>query len=193
MNPASHFKPNLFKIKQHLQSISRERNFQTSANTLIFVQSYIDRELTSYGYRVQEDPFLYDGQSFSNLVARLEPHRPGPYLIVGAHFDSIPESPGADDNATGITALLEAARIYAERGERKGAVEFVAFNLEEYGMIGSQAYVQKLKSQNAQVAGMISLEMVGYTSREKGSQKMPFFLKPFYHFLIEVFSIFLFV
>jgi len=188
MKDSAFFKPNLDRLSRHLQKISRERNFETAPDTLREVQHYLKEELLSYGFRIQEKDFLFSGQRFSNLVASLEIDSKAPRLIVGAHFDSVPGSPGADDNATGVAALLEAARIYSEFQKRespsanrgKVSVEFVAFNLEEYGMMGSQTYARQLKKEGVPVEGMLSLEMIGYASEGAGSQKMPFFLKPFY-------------
>lgn len=164
----------------HLKRVSKERNYETTPEALRDVQSYLQNELSSYGFMVEEARFPWRGQTFSNLVARKRGTRLGPRFILGAHFDSVPGSPGADDNASGVAALLEAARLYAEGNIFEGTVEFVAFNLEEYGMVGSQAYALKLKEKKVEIAGMLSLEMVGYTSQEKNSQKMPIFLKPFY-------------
>jgi len=223
------FKPNLEVLKRHLGVLVRERNFETSPAALLEAQRYIKEGFQSCGLEVSEFPFPFQGKprtfakvrgkTFFNLTAR----SPGvssslPRLIIGAHFDAVPGSPGADDNASGVACLLEAARIYAlvkgvlqrrhcedpalsaenagdeaiskdrllrfarndEDNPSKVAVEFAAFNLEEYGMVGSQAYARRLKAEGAKVAGMLSLEMVGYSSKEKGSQQMPFFLKPFY-------------
>ena len=100
-------------------------------------------------------------------------------IILGAHFDSVQGTPGADDNASGVAVLLEAARLLA-RARVGSQVLFCAFNLEELNMIGSSYFVKKLKSVGAKVATMISLEMVGYTDSRPGSQKYPFGLKAFY-------------
>ena len=181
MEPPSPFKPNLARLRQHLAEVARERNFETSPRVLSEIQSYLEEELASYGFVVRKEPFRFSGQDFDNLIASLDPNPKKPRVLIGAHFDSVSGSPGADDNASGVAALLEAARIYAQ-SKRQGeiTIEFAGFNLEEYGMIGSQAYAEKLKREKVRFLGMISLEMVGYTSQEKGSQKMPLFLKPFY-------------
>lgn len=200
MKQPAAIKPNLERLTCHLRQIARERNWQTSPRSLKEIQSYVREEFLSYGFEVREDPFSFAGQSFSNVVARLP--RPGSEseearFIVGAHFDSVSGSPGADDNASGVACLLETAHLYAgfrkedtgvPRGlhpwdgwdSTRGAVEFAAFNLEEYGMIGSRAYAEKLKKERIRVAGMLSLEMVGYVSQERKSQKMPLLLKPFF-------------
>ncbi len=181
MKLPSPFKPNIKNLSEYLRQVSRERNLFTNPVSLDEVHRYLKEKFLLWGLEVREDQFSYTGRVFSNLVARVDQDSKQPRFILGAHFDAVPGSPGADDNASGVAALLEAARLYAslsDRGPRN--VEFVAFNLEEYGMVGSQAYAQKLKRQGIPVLGMLSLEMIGYTSRENGSQKMPFFLKPFY-------------
>ena len=194
MEGFSKFKLNFVKIKfvkfdrllLHLQKIARERNFQTCPDSLIEVQSYLKEEFLRMGFKVKEEPFFYLGKPFSNLIASLDEDPGKPRFIIGAHFDAVPDSPGADDNASGVVSLLETARIFSESererpfSSRTCSVEFAAFNLEEYKMIGSGAYVQKLKREKVKIAGMLSLEMVGFTSHEKGSQQIPVFLKPFY-------------
>lgn len=181
MKPPSQFKPNIEHLKEHLERVSRERNPLTSPTSLNEVEGYLKEKFLLWGFEVHEDRFSYAGQGFSNVIARMNLDSKKPRVILAAHFDAVPGSGGADDNASGVAALLEAARVYAplsDRGARN--VEFVAFNLEEYGMVGSWAYAKKLKHERVPVLGMLSLEMIGYASQEKGSQRMPFFLKPFY-------------
>ena len=173
------------KILHHLRKIARERNFETAPQAHREIQSYIKEELSSYGFTVREESFSYAEESFSNLIASFDADFTKPRWIFGAHFDAVPGSPGADDNGSGVAALLEMAQRYAEFKKSSSPahsdrVEFVAFDLEEYGMIGSRSYARKLKKEGAQILGMFSLEMLGYTSRKKGSQKMPIFLKSFY-------------
>ena len=88
-------------------------------------------------------------------------------ILIGAHYDSIPGSPGADDNASGVAALLVAARAL---GPREG-VCYVAFDGEEHGHVGSRALVAGLGRHHLEQVHV--LEMVGYTSREPGSQRNP--------------------
>ena len=112
---------------------------------------------------------------------------PGEVLIIGAHFDAVPGTPGADDNGTGTAALLELAHVLKDR-PMKRTVRLVFFNLEEVGLVGSTRYVKDLREAGAvgkpaagengtapkeRVIGMISLESIGYFSDEPGSQKSP--------------------
>jgi Zn-dependent M28 family amino/carboxypeptidase len=88
-------------------------------------------------------------------------------VLVGAHYDSIPGTPGADDNASGVAALIAAARAI---GPGEG-VCYVAFDGEECGFIGSRALAARLGRQRPEQVHV--LEMIGYASREPGSQRNP--------------------
>lgn len=170
-------------LRKHLAAIARPRDPFENFETLREIQSYIEEEFGSFGYETQKDSFSFEGREFENVIAShpgsLTQNKEVSRFIIGAHFDAVPGTTGADDNASGVAALLEAARLLA--GERAaGIIDFLAFNLEERGLIGSSHHVATLKKQGVKLAGMISLEMVGFTSREKGSQKMPLVLRPFY-------------
>lgn len=97
-------------------------------------------------------------------------------LLIGAHFDAVPNSPGADDNGTGVACIVEAARVLKNRPMQR-TVRLVLFNLEEIGLVGSRAHVERLKprlaSKEEQLVGMVSLEMLGYYSDAPGSQRSP--------------------
>jgi len=167
------------ELRRILAVIVGERSPFSSQRHLTAVEDFIEKELASYGLKVESDYFSYRGKKFRNIVARLNPHRGGSLIILGAHFDSVQGTPGADDNASGVALLLEAARLLG-RARAGSQVLFCAFNLEELNMIGSGYFAQKLKSAGAKVTGMISLEMVGYTDTRAGSQKYPLGLKAFY-------------
>jgi hypothetical protein len=113
---------------------------------------------------------------------------PEEVLLIGAHFDAVPGSPGADDNGSGVAALLEVARVLKAGPPRRRTVRFALFNLEEVGLIGSTRYAvllsERARAQPAPrgaptaplggLVGMISLEMLGYYSTAPGSQRNPF-------------------
>jgi Zn-dependent M28 family amino/carboxypeptidase len=167
------------RLRRTLAAIVGERSPFSSQRHLTAVEGFIEKELETYGLIVESDYFSYRGKNFRNIVGRLSPHRGGSMVILGAHFDSVRGTPGADDNASGVAVLLEAARQLA-RVSVGSQVLFCAFNLEELNMIGSGYFAKKLKSAGAKVAAMISLEMVGYTDSRPGSQKYPLGLKAFY-------------
>ena len=128
---------------------------------------------------MEKDTFTYWGKSYRNVIGYAGPERDVPLIILGAHFDSVEGSPGADDNASGVAVLLEAARILSTLRLRS-QVLFCAFNLEELNMIGSTHFAKKLKAARAKVGAMISLEMVGFTDSRPGGQRYPLGLRWFY-------------
>lgn len=129
------------------------------------------------GLAVALDDFSYMGERFVNVIAR--PNAIDvPRLIVGAHVDTVPGTPGADDNASGLAVMLEAAHVVATTLPQ-APVEFVGFNLEEFSMVGSAHYASTLKRNRTSIIGMVSLEMVGFTESQ-GLQRYPLFLKQVY-------------
>lgn len=101
-------------------------------------------------------------------------------LLIGAHFDAVPGSPGADDNGTGTAALLELARVLKDEPRRR-TVRLVFFTLEEVGCVGSRQHAKTWLAARASASedvretmiGMLSLEMLGYYCDEEGCQKSP--------------------
>jgi aminopeptidase YwaD len=163
--------PDKNELEKHLKKIVGERAIHSSDQHLAEVFQYIKETLQNLGYEIELDPFQFQGEKFENIIARKK-GKTDEHIIVGAHFDSVVGSPGADDNASGVSAMLELARILAAH-DWNHTIEFIGFHLEEWNMIGSAAYVKKLKERKIKVRGMISLEMVGYASNQLKSQKMP--------------------
>jgi hypothetical protein len=115
--------------------------------------------LAGFGLSTTLDPFSYNGGTFYNVVAtKLGAVTPGNIYIVGAHFDSV-NNPGANDNASGVAAVLEAARVLS-RYQFDSTLVFIAFDREEQGMIGSTAYAAA--HQNDNILGMLSVDMIAY-------------------------------
>lgn len=125
---------------------------------------YIARRMERLGYRVRVGSFPVDGGTSHNVVAWWPGAERYP-VIVGAHMDTVAGSPGANDNASGVALMLEAARIVAAR-EPARFVRFVAFGSEELGRdgthhVGSAGFVQGLgKKGRNRLAGMVSVDMV---------------------------------
>ena len=114
--------------------------------------------------------YEYNGLNWHNLVASIPGNAslaPGePHLVVGAHIDSVSGSPGADDNASGVAAIMEAARVLAnaQLGVR---VDFVFFTNEESGRIGSAAYAADAKTSGEDITAMIAVDMIAYGSADE--------------------------
>jgi Zn-dependent M28 family amino/carboxypeptidase len=127
---------------------------------------WLSQTLGSAGYEVQ-----FQGQS-RNLIASPKNCPVGTArILIGAHYDSVPASPGADDNGSALAALLGCACALAETPHR---AMFVAFNREEDGFIGSREFVDDfVASTSTNIACAHILEMVGYASDAEGSQHLP--------------------
>ena len=127
----------------------------------------------------QEELPLVKGGKQDNLGLEKRIKKRLPPIVIGAHYDTVPGSPGADDNATGVAVLLELAREIAS-GPLKYPVQLVAFDMEEYGYLGSSHHAAKYKQQQKSIRLMISLEMLGYCNHNPNSQSYPAGLKYFY-------------
>lgn len=128
--------------------------------------AYIRGELESYGYTVTSQPVAGSENLTATLTGLVAPNLE---FVLGAHFDTVAGSPGADDNASSVAAVLEVARVMADEPVAS-SVHFVFFALEEFGYQGSEAYAAALAAQNRTVTGMISLDMIGYTCSTPGCQ-----------------------
>lgn len=159
------------EILRHLNALTGNRYPFSPQSSIAAAENHISTQFQNFGLEVKKHSFIYEGKSFSNLIGRMAGTE-NSCFIVGAHFDAVDHCPGADDNASGVAGMLEIARILA-REKLRHSVEFVGFNLEEFGMLGSTAYVNDLKQEKREVIGMASLEMIGYTDPRKGSQKLP--------------------
>ncbi|WP_400191085.1 M28 family peptidase [Hymenobacter sp. B81] len=162
---------------QYLTTTPQARNHRHVA-VLDSVASYLGRELRRAGGRVAEQPYQADGQTYRNVIASFGLET-GPRLVIGAHYDVCDEQPGADDNGTGVAALLELARLLGRQQSLRQRIELVAYTLEEppyfrTKYMGSYVHAKSLHDAQAQVTGMVALEMLGYYDDRKGSQRYPF-------------------
>jgi len=130
------------------------------------------------GYSIGRNIYEVDGKTVRNLEATLPgKSRRDEIIVVGAHYDTVPGTPGANDNGTGVVTLLALARAFA--GEQQDrTVRFVAFVNEEPPYfqtknMGSHVYARRCKERNEKIVGMIALETIGYFSNAEGSQKVP--------------------
>lgn len=114
---------------------------------------------------------------FDNIVMTSSGDAEGPYILLGAHYDSVPRTPGADDNASAVAVCLECARLI--RRYNAGPVMIVFFNREEDDLLGSREFVADLCNRSARsVREAHIFEMVGYRDLTPGSQRMPPGLPP---------------
>ncbi|TVP42285.1 MAG: M20/M25/M40 family metallo-hydrolase, partial [Gemmatimonadales bacterium] len=124
---------------------------------------YLRETLEGWGYEVTMEWFEPRGMRAANVIARL-PGTENPELIyaISSHFDSVLPSPGADDNTSGTTALLEAARVLAQ-APRKATIEFAFLTAEEAGLLGAREYVRRMVEEGRQLVGVLNNDMIGWT------------------------------
>jgi len=146
---------------------------------------YIHRAWKDQGFAVTEERFDVLGQPCANLVVEQKgAERPGTIVLVGAHYDSVMGSPGANDNATGVAILLEMSRAL-RRDAPSRTVRFVAFVNEEppyflTELMGSREHARRARQRGEDIQAMFSLETLGYYSNDPGSQRYPFPFGAFY-------------
>ncbi len=170
------------RLRRHVAALEGVRHPTATPERHRAARDYIAAELGALGLDVQLSPFSFRGGTYYNIVSLL-PGRDArrPRLLVGAHFDSTAHTPGADDNASGVAALLECARLVATR-RPEAAIEFVGFDLEELQTVtgryrvGSHALARERRLRREPIAGALVLEMVGYRALTPGTQVVPPFL-----------------
>lgn len=166
----------LARLHEHLREIVRDRDPYLASGGHFYVQQYIRQQLAEWG-NVESYQFQVRGRTHQNLILNLPSltKEKLPPILIGAHYDAVVGTPGADDNATGVAVLLEFARLFALQ-PTKYPIRLVAFDLEEYGLItasGSSEYAAELRRQNQPLRLMISLEMLGYCDATPNSQRYP--------------------
>jgi Peptidase family M28 len=169
-------------LKRHIATIAAREHNLAHYDELEKVARYIEATLASFGYAVARQEFLAGGKMVRNIEVTIEPaaqNADPEVIVVGAHYDSVSGSPGANDNASGAAAVLELARLARDLdtvGARR--IRFAFFVNEEppyfrTEAMGSLQYARALAKRNERVVAMYSLETIGFYSSEPGSQVYP--------------------
>ncbi len=138
---------------------------------------YITSEFRRYGYTPSCQSYEAGGRIYRNVYVEIR-GKSDRLLIIGAHYDTVDGTPGADDNASGVAGMLELARLLRD-GSFNHSIQFIAFPLEEPPFfytkkMGSYQYARSLYEEGREVTGMICLESIGYFTDSEGSQNFPF-------------------
>ncbi|MBE0431189.1 MAG: M28 family peptidase [Dehalococcoidia bacterium] len=159
------------RIREHIRVLQGVRHPVAAPEALERAADYIYDSFRSLSYNVEPHLFRFAGREYRNIIAtRAGTDKPEERLLVIAHYDTVEESPGADDNASAVAALLELARVL-EPVEFGGTVHFAAVNLEERqregrleetALWGSRALAAEAAKQDWQIAGVIVLESIAY-------------------------------
>jgi len=161
-------------IQKHINKLAVEIGPRpvTNEQSIKKTEKYITSYFENIGLEVKQQRYKYDNYDIANVIAGSQKNLSSPkYYVIGAHYDSVPETYGADDNASGIAVLLELAR-YTIQEKISLPVRFVAFTAEEPPTFnthhqGSKVFVKSANKKKDEILGAIILEMVGYTSNEQ--------------------------
>ena len=174
-------------LRRHIGTLAGtigERNLWRYT-ALVQAADYIAGELRTSGY----DPLQQSYEVARLPISNIEATQPGTsrapeVVVLGAHYDTVAGCPGANDNATGVAALLELSRRFASRPHTR-TIRFVAFVNEEPPFfrtprMGSVVYANAARARGDHIVGMLALETMGYYSEARGSQRYPAPVAPFY-------------
>jgi len=177
------------RLKRHIAAIASREHNVAHYDELEKSARYIETTLEAYGYTVNRQIFDADDfrsggtRSVRNIEVVIEPRDGGSAtetLVVGAHYDSAVGAPGANDNGSGVAAVIELARLLGDlKGKTPRRIRLVLFVNEEMPYfrtqeMGSWQYAAALAARNERVGAMYSLETIGWFASEPGSQRYPF-------------------
>ena len=175
------------RLRRHVERLAGEigeRHVLRPA-ALHAAERYVGESLRALGYEVTRQNYEAQGVDSANLeVVVPGGDRATEIVLAGAHYDTVPGSPGADDNASGVAAIVELARLLRDARPAR-TIRLVAFVNEEppfffWGEMGSKVYARAARARGDDIRVMLSLEMLGCYSDEKGSQGYPPLLGHFY-------------
>jgi Zn-dependent M28 family amino/carboxypeptidase len=163
-------------LRRHVAALASVEHNVFKPAELEAAAQYIERELQALRYAVRPQPYRTSFGMVRNIEVEL-PGRSSELVVVGAHYDSVSGSPGANDNGSGVAATLELARLMRDSMPDR-TVRFVWFVNEEPPFftgedMGSRRYVRALKQSGSRVAAMFSLETIGYYDEGPGTQRYP--------------------
>jgi Iap family predicted aminopeptidase len=168
------------QLMAHVSAIASRPHSVAHYEALEAAARYIEASLKTMGHRSVPQAFECDGREVRNIEVVIEPAAvvPSGTYVIGAHYDSIDESPGANDNGTGVAALIELAYLLRDFQPRSHRLRLVFYVNEEapYGKtwdMGSWRHAGRLREAGERVLGMIALETIGYFSDRPGSQAFP--------------------
>jgi Zn-dependent M28 family amino/carboxypeptidase len=167
------------RLRRHVEAIARTERNLAHPDELEKAARYIETTLEKAGLAPKQQVFTVDGKTVRNIEVTIDGRGGGAspeVLVIGAHYDSDPDSPGANDNASGTAALLELApRLLATQGQASRQIRLVFFPNGERphfqtDAMGSRRYVQALAERKERVAAMLALDSIGYYSNAAHSQ-----------------------
>ncbi len=169
---------NLYNHVEYLTEIYPPKNY-LNIDSLNMAANYIAYELKNNGCRIDKQIYKANDNKYVNIIGSLGP-KEASRVIVGAHYDVVEGTPGADDNASAVAGLIETARLLAPfEEELTKRINFVAYSLEEPPFfvtkyMGSAVHASSLRRKSIPVEFMVCYEMIGYFDDKPGSQRFPY-------------------
>lgn len=171
------------RLEKHVKKIEGLRHGWENYDILAEKADYIEETFRALNVTVENQEVIFHGRVYRNIIATKKGRERGkPWILLGAHYDAAWGSPGADDNASGVAALLECAHILNSTPLDR-TIQFVAFTLEEpqphtiHFLIGSDSFAKQARRLNIRYEAALILESIGYTDTEEGSQFVPVFIR----------------
>lgn len=169
------------RLEEHIRAVASKPHNLDHYPDLKAAARYIEQTLSSFGYTPELQEYECRGKPVRNIEVAIEPEhhdQATPTYVLGAHYDSPDDSPGANDNGTGVAAVLELARLLRGWRPKDHRLRLVLWVNEEapYGKtpaMGSWQHAKRLKDSGENVAGAIALETIGYFSEAPNSQEFP--------------------
>ncbi|MEO7175454.1 MAG: M28 family peptidase [Saprospiraceae bacterium] len=161
------------RLKTRLAELAKIRHYSSNPQGLNDARDSIKSRLDQNGLNPESWEFTWSTTTGQNITGR----KPGltneyPTYIIDAHYDSVSNSPGADDNGSGVVGMMEIMDILSQYQFKK-SLRFIGFDLEEAGLKGSTEYVQSQIKPYEQIEGVLNFEMIGYYSEQPNSQTLP--------------------
>jgi Zn-dependent M28 family amino/carboxypeptidase len=175
------------RLRAHVEKLGGEigeRNVYRP-HALEAAAAYVESQFRALGYQTGSQEYSAGGPTVRNIdVSVPGATKPHEIIVVGAHYDSVRGAPGANDNASGVAAVLEIARLLKDANLPR-TIRYVAFVNEEppffqTEQMGSVVYAKRCKERGERIVAMLTPETIGYYSDETGSQKYPAMLGMFY-------------
>lgn len=171
------------RLKKYVYAVEGLRHAWENYDALEEKAKFIEETLSSFNLKVENQKVPFYGRIYRNIIATMKGFdEEKEWILLGAHYDAAWGSPGADDNASGVAVLLEAANILSSQKLYR-TVQFVAFTLEEPQpqtlryLIGSNHFANEAKRLKRRYEAVFILESVGYTDKTEGSQTIPIFVR----------------
>ena len=165
-------------LRKHIQTLAGDIGQRNTEATLKLSREYIHSYLEKFGYTVKEQKYKVDNDIFMNLEAeKAGSDKNAGIVLVGAHYDSVSGSPGANDNGSGVATVLELAREFANK-TNASPIRFVLFANEEPPFfssteMGSYHYAERCVERKEPIKAVLIMETLGYYTDKPNSQTYP--------------------